>query len=71
MQYVFIGYEYYNALIFTKQRKHQKQWYSHMRNKNQGSYATIVIDIIISYINLYFASNKGMKIHIILKIYIR
>ena len=69
MQYVFIGYEYYNALIFTKQRKHQKQWHLHIRNENQGLnlqflYATIAIDIIISYINLYFSSNKGMKIHI-------
>ena len=61
MQYVFIGYEFYNALIFTKHRKHQKQWYLHIRNEK---YATIAIDIIISYINLYFASNKGMKIHI-------
>ena len=32
--------------------------------KIKGLYATIAIDIIISYINLYFASNKGMKIHI-------
>ena len=25
MQYMFIGYEYYNALIFTYPRQHQKQ----------------------------------------------
>ena len=61
MQYMFIGYEYYNALIFTYPRQHQKQWYSKIRNENiRFELQYIVIDIIISYIDVFFSSNKGI-----------
>ena len=65
MQYMFTGYEYYNALIFSYPRQNQKQWYSKIRNENirfelRYDLWFIVIDIIISYIDVFFSSNKGI-----------